>query len=189
MLSTSPLPGLSINSLLIATGLVLLAYMVAKSIYLAFLHPLSKFPGPPAAAVSNIWFYSSVASGKHPFRMQELHRKHGDVVRIGPNWLSFCTNQAYMDIYARPSSGKKVFLKLGEYERPGDISTTRDPGLHAIQKRALSKGFSIGAMRDQEKVLQQYLDSLLNQIRRLGSHGQNAIDIGEALNWFTLDII
>ncbi|KAI6602738.1 hypothetical protein MCOR12_003573 [Pyricularia oryzae] len=189
MLSTSPLPGLSIDSLLIATGLVLLAYMVAKSIYLAFLHPLSKFPGPPAAAVSNIWFYSSVASGKHPFRMQELHGKHGDVVRIGPNWLSFCTNQAYMDIYARPSSGKKVFLKLGEYERPGDISTTRDPGLHAIQKRALSKGFSIGAMRDQEKVLQQYLDSLLNQIRRLGSHGQNAIDIGEALNWFTLDII
>lgn len=94
-----------------------------------------------------------------------------------------------MDIYARPSSGKKVFLKLGEYKRPGDISTTRDPGLHAIQKRALSKGFSIGAMRDQEKVLQQYLDSLLNQIRRLGSHGQNAIDIGEALNWFTLDII
>jgi cytochrome P450 len=94
-----------------------------------------------------------------------------------------------MDIYARPSHGKKAFLKIGEYERPGDISTTRDPELHAVQKRALSKGFSTAAMRDQEKVLHEYLNLLVEQLLTLGEEGQVAVNIGEALNWFTLDII
>lgn len=94
-----------------------------------------------------------------------------------------------MDVYGRPSQGKKAFLKFGEYERPGDISTTRDPDLHAVQKRALSKGFSTAAMRDQEKVLHEYLRLLVEQLVALGKGGQVAVNIGEALNWFTLDII
>ncbi|KAG8158307.1 hypothetical protein KVR01_012068 [Diaporthe batatas] len=121
--------------------------------------------------------------------MRDLHRKYGNVVRIGPNWLSFSNAQAYMDVYGRPSHSKKAFLKFGEYERPGDISTTRDPDLHAVQKRALSKGFSAAAMRDQENVLHEYLDLLVGQLETLGKGGQVAINIGEALNWFTLDII
>ncbi|KAJ4403645.1 hypothetical protein N0V82_010622 [Gnomoniopsis sp. IMI 355080] len=141
------------------------------------------------AALATIWFYASVASGRHPFTMRDLHRKYGNVVRIGPNWLSFSSPQAYMDVYGRPSHGKKAFLKFGEYERPGDISTTRDPDLHAVQKRALSKGFSAAAMRDQEKVLHEYLRLLFEQLDTLGKGGQVAVKIGEALNWFTLDII
>ncbi|POS72002.1 cytochrome P40 monooxygenase [Diaporthe helianthi] len=120
--------------------------------------------------------------------MQDLHRKY-DVVRIGPNWLSFNTAQAYMDVYTRPSNGKKAFLKIAEYERPGDIATIRDPDLHAVQKRALSKGFSPAAMRDQEQVLQEYLRLLFHQLTSLGKEGQVPVSIGEALNWFTLDII
>ncbi|CCF42021.1 cytochrome P40 monooxygenase [Colletotrichum higginsianum] len=121
--------------------------------------------------------------------MIELHRKYGDVVRIGPTWLSFNTPEAYMDVYGRPSQGKKAFLKFAQYERPGDISTTRDPELHAVQKKALSKGFSATALRDQEVVLQQYLHTLIQQIRDLGKNGEAAVNVGEALNWFTLDII
>ncbi|OLN96965.1 Isotrichodermin C-15 hydroxylase 18 [Colletotrichum chlorophyti] len=121
--------------------------------------------------------------------MIELHRKYGDVVRIGPNSISFNTPEAYMDIYGRPSQGKKAFLKFAQYERPGDISTTRDPELHAVQKKALSKGFSPSALRDQEVVLQQYLHLLVQMLCDLGENGKVAVNVGEVLNWFTLDII
>ncbi|KZL86076.1 cytochrome p40 monooxygenase [Colletotrichum incanum] len=143
---------------------------------------------PMLGGLGLLWFTASVSSGRHPFKMIELHRKYGDVVRIGPNSLSFNTPEAYMDVYGRPSQRKKAFLKFAKYERPGDISTTRDPELHAVQKKALSKGFSATALRDQETVLQQYLQLLIQQLHDLGSNGKAAVNVGEALNWFTLDI-
>ncbi|KAI1840690.1 hypothetical protein JX266_013097 [Neoarthrinium moseri] len=169
--------------------LALISYYALKCIYLLYYHPLARFPGPLLASMSDLWISSSIATGRHPFRMVKLHQEYGDVVRIGPNWLSFATPQAYQDIYGRPSQGKKLFLKFAEFERPGDISTTRDPDLHSLQKRALSKGFSAAALRDQEVIVQQYADLLVRQLGSLGKGGKVATNIGEALNWFTFDVI
>lgn len=32
------------------------AYAVARCIYLLWFHPLSRFPGPKLAAISNVWY-------------------------------------------------------------------------------------------------------------------------------------
>lgn len=60
-------------------------YLCARIFYLAFLHPLAKYPGPVLAKVSDTW--KTQATVRHVFKtkLHELHQKHGDVVRIGPN--------------------------------------------------------------------------------------------------------
>ncbi|OQV00811.1 hypothetical protein CLAIMM_06259 [Cladophialophora immunda] len=60
------------------------------SIYrLSFLHPLSKFPGPWYAKLTK-WtgVYHSWTGYLHVW-LPSLHAKYGDIVRIGPNELSF----------------------------------------------------------------------------------------------------
>ncbi|KAK7748731.1 hypothetical protein SLS53_000754 [Cytospora paraplurivora] len=122
--------------------------------------------------------------------MAELHRKYGDVVRIAPNALSFVTPQAYHDIYGHATHGKKRFLKNVWYQQDEPrITRVRDPASHAEQRRALSHAFSSRALRDQETVINQYVDLLLKQIGKLGSGGGNAVNVTAAWNWLTFDII
>lgn len=147
--------------------------------------------------------------------MQDLHRKHGklpgsytffpsfqtyaltsfpsssgNIVRIGPNELSFATPEAYRDIYGHATGGKKRFLKSRSYERAVPrITSVRDPAEHAQQRKALANAFSAKALRDQEGVVHQYVDLLLQQLGNFGAGGQKPVNVTDAYNWLTFDII
>ncbi|KAF3771171.1 cytochrome P450 [Cryphonectria parasitica EP155] len=166
------------------------AYVLARCIYLLYFHPLAKYPGPKLAALSETWLKRSNATGMHTFRMQELFQKHGDIVRVGPNDLTFASVTAYQDIYGHVTQGKKRFLKSPIYEREEPrITSVRDPAVHAEQRRALSHAFSARALRDQEEVVHQYVDLLIKQLGILGEGGKKPVDIVEAWNWLTFDVI
>lgn len=71
-----------------------LIYILALSfsviIYrISLFHPLAKYPGPFFARVSRLWWAHASLDGRQHKLMQQLHDKYGDVVRTGPNHLSF----------------------------------------------------------------------------------------------------
>ena len=70
--------------LLIASGPVLFVYIAGLYLYRLFLHPLSKFPGPKLAAISNWYefYWDVVRQGDFTRHIQELHRKHGKYTYI-----------------------------------------------------------------------------------------------------------
>ncbi|ROV99477.1 hypothetical protein VMCG_06412 [Cytospora schulzeri] len=113
-----------------------------------------------------------------------------DVVRVAPNTLAFVTPQSYRDIYGHATQGRKRFLKNEWYEQDEPrITRVRDPVSHAEQRKALSHAFSARALRDQEIVIDQYVDLLIEQLGKLGSNGEKAVDATAAWNWLTFDII
>ncbi|KAF5009700.1 hypothetical protein FDECE_4109 [Fusarium decemcellulare] len=115
----------------------------------------------------------------------------GDVVRIAPNELSFGTVQAYYDIYGHATKTKKRFIKDAWYDHadyPGIVSV-RDPAQHARQRKYLSHAFSAKSLRGQEPLIHNFVDMFIGQLRRLGSPNGSGINIEEALNWLTFDII
>lgn len=63
-------------------------YLISRIAYNAFFHPLAKHPGPWLARVSDAWKAGAVKRGTYTDELAELHRKHGDIVRIGPNEVS-----------------------------------------------------------------------------------------------------
>ena len=112
-------------------------------------------------------------------------------MRIAPNELSFATVQSYHDIYGHALKGKKKFVKSTWYDRgdhPGIVSV-RDPKEHSRQRKYLSHAFSAKSLRNQEALIHGYLDLLLGQLRKLGGPEGEGINIEEALNWLTFDII
>ncbi|XXG94033.1 hypothetical protein Hte_000284 [Hypoxylon texense] len=74
--------------------LTTLTYAAVRCIYLLFIHPASKFPGPKLAAVSNVWYAYHWFMGRWPWKMEQMIRKYGNVVRIAPNELVFWTPEA-----------------------------------------------------------------------------------------------
>ncbi|KAI0192142.1 cytochrome P450 monooxygenase-like protein [Astrocystis sublimbata] len=185
-LSTIPLADL------VKVGLITSClYWIGRCIYRLYYHPLAKFPGPRWAAVSDLWFAKMYTGGQAPFVMLETHRKYGDVVRIGPNELSFCTPQSFQQIYGHTSKGNKRFLKTEWYDlsKIPRISTARDPEVHARQRKSLSHAFSLKALRDQEVLIHEYVDMFIRQLEKLGESGRKGINVSEAYNWLTFDII
>ncbi|ETS83955.1 hypothetical protein PFICI_05831 [Pestalotiopsis fici W106-1] len=166
-------------------------YLVCKAVYLKWFHPLAKFPGPPLAAISDVWYAFHWTGGRWPFVMEKIHQKYGDVVRVAPNELSFATAAAYKDIYGHATKGKKQFLKSSWYENgdpvPGIVST-RDPADHARQRRSLAHAFSTNSLRDQEDLIHTYTDLFITQLAKHGGQSSEGINMPEAFHWLTFDI-
>ena len=130
-----------------------------------FFHPLSKYPGPKIAAASQIPCAWHTIRGRLPYWIKGLHDQFGsDVVRISPRELSFINASAWKDIHGN---------------RPGHLSFEKDPAVyrkapngiaslvsadradHARMLRVLSHAFSDSASRDQEPVVESYVDILI----------------------------
>lgn len=60
---------------------------------------LNKYPGPLLASFTNWWRFFDVRAKRAEHTQIRLHRQHGDIVRLGPNVLSFADPKAIKDIY------------------------------------------------------------------------------------------
>ncbi|KAI1339861.1 putative cytochrome P450 [Xylariaceae sp. FL0016] len=171
--------------------LIAVAFKIAYSIYLLWLHPMSKYPGPKLAAVSELWYARSWTSGDWHKRLHEAHKKYGDIVRIAPNELSFATMQSFKDIYGPPSKTRKLFPKSDLFYDVGvrNLVFEMDPNEHAKLYKLFAPAFRTSALRSQEHVIHEHMDIFLNQLRRLGTEGGKSINIAAWLEWLTFDII
>ncbi|TVY59684.1 Cytochrome P450 monooxygenase FCK2 [Lachnellula suecica] len=74
---------------------------------------LNRYPGPMLAKFTRLWHWLDVKGNRHQQNLIELHRKYGDVVRIGPNSLSISSPEFVPRLYG-VSQG---YLKLGRVLR------------------------------------------------------------------------
>jgi len=70
---------------------------------------LNKYPGSSLAGFTDWWrFYELVSTRKTEQTHIKLHEEHGDVVRLGPNVLSFADPKALKVIYGLNKGFTKV---------------------------------------------------------------------------------
>lgn len=86
------------SSLLFVFATLLVAYFVGHAVYAITFHPLAKFPGPVFAAISGIPWWKAALAGNQVSWMLELHQRYGDVVRLGPNSISYADARAWKDV-------------------------------------------------------------------------------------------
>ncbi|PLN79965.1 cytochrome P450 monooxygenase [Aspergillus taichungensis] len=170
-------------------GLVSFASL-ASCVYSAYLHPLSKYPGPRIAGATRLWFCYHGIRGDLHVAIHRLHLKYGEVVRIAPDELSYTHADGWMQIYGqRP--GKPEITKDPLFYRtlnagPSSIvSASRDR--HAVLRKQMSPGFSERAMREQEAIIRSYADSMIGALKRNGE--AKVADLTRWYNYFTFDVM
>lgn len=89
--------------------IVLVSSTVAFLLNNKFWKGLNQYPGPRLAGYTNWWRLYDVSKRKHHWTTIDLHRKYGDIVRLGPNVLSFADPRAIKAIYGLNKGVYKVF--------------------------------------------------------------------------------
>ncbi|KAJ8128639.1 hypothetical protein O1611_g4997 [Lasiodiplodia mahajangana] len=168
---------------------------VYGTIYKIYFHPLSKYPGPKLAAVSNAahswWFLG----GRQPFKLLELHEKYGPVVRTAPDELSFDTSQSFKDIYGF-RQGHKPFIKSKFYEGGtfaargvSSIISERDPTRHGEMRRLLAHAFSLTSLKEQEELIARSIDRFIELVKAKTCEKGEVFDIAKGYERMAFDII
>ncbi|KAF2841015.1 cytochrome P450 monooxygenase [Patellaria atrata CBS 101060] len=168
-------------------------YLVGLITYRLYFHPLAKFPGPKANAISPIPGIRSLLRGRLPLDNKLLHDKYGSVVRVSPNELSYNSTQAWEDIYGHRQGLQNMHkdpIHVGSVDPiPGVTTLTMaDDANHARQRRALAYSFSQKALEGQEPIVRGYVDTF---VRKLGDMGKRDEEFNMVnwLNFTTFDII
>lgn len=94
--------------------LVLVTTTLAFLLNNKYWNRLNKYPGPPLAAYTNWWRFWDVSKRNHHWTNIALHRKYGDIVRLGPNVLSFADPKAIKAIYGLNKGVYKVRMTSEE---------------------------------------------------------------------------
>ena len=85
-----------------------LAYLLSHY----FKHGLNKYPGPFTATLTDWWRFFDVYKRRPDITHLRLHRQYGDIVRLGPDTLSFASPTAVKQIYGLNKGMVKVHGKL-----------------------------------------------------------------------------
>jgi len=158
-----------------------LGLLAAYTIYQQYFHPLASIPGPFWASLSRLWMTKHSWDGDMNVTMIDLHEKHGDLVRTGPNEVSVSNLAAIKSIYGAGTKFRKSeWYSVWKGHRKFDLFAEPNERLHGEQRRLVSRAYSMEALKD----LEPYVDNAVrvfldNMNERQGS----IIDMG---NWVQL---
>lgn len=166
-------------------------YTIGWAVYSLYFHPLSKYPGPKLYAISRLPREYANLSGTLHYKVKALHGEYGNVLRLGPNELSFVSAQALKDVYNRHGREGCFPKDHIAYNLPPNgvhsILTVVDDNDHSRYRRLLNHAFSEKALQEQAPLLQKYVDLLMTLLHANASEGPQ--DMVAWFNYIAFDII
>ncbi|KAL8838459.1 MAG: hypothetical protein Q9170_002134 [Blastenia crenularia] len=139
---------------------------------------LRNIPGLFPASITNFQRMSWTGTKRAHLILQQMHEKHGEVVRIGPNMVSFSNPKAIPVVYPmRPGFPKSDFyVTLRPYTRRGGalhaVFNTTDEKLHKEIKSPIAPMFSMTNTTSFEPLVHDVLKCIMDQWdRRFAAKG------------------
>lgn len=169
---------------------LLFAFHIIRSfvriVYNIYFHPLSRHPGPRLWAACDVARTIGRMGGYVDFQIAEQHRKHGEVVRIGVDELSFINPSAWKDIYGHGHA------ELRKYFPPNAVNPNQiiaaSSSSHFRMRRAMLPAFSEKALAQQERLIRVYIDVLMERLSECAQSSKPA-DMSRWYNLTTFDLI
>ncbi|CZT14739.1 probable cytochrome P450 67 [Ramularia collo-cygni] len=200
MFLSSALAGSPVGLLSLSLG-GLAIYALGVIVYRLYFHPLAKYPGPLVAKLTDLYSTYHALRGDRHLEFWRCHEKYGNVVRFGPNSLSFNSNTALKDIYGFKSNARKADFYKAFWASKDSASThsSIDKSIHARKRRVLSHAFSDAAIKSYENHILAHIRQFCQNLAGLTSfadsqtpekkgYGQ-AIDVADQANYLTFDIM
>ncbi|KAI1337076.1 cytochrome P450 [Xylariaceae sp. FL0016] len=155
---------------------------------------LNKYPGPLLASLTDWWRLWDVYGQRPELTHQKLHAKYGDVVRLGPNTLSFADPKALKAIYGL----NKGFIKSDFYivqqstvkgHNLASLFSTTDNNFHAQFRRSVNSAFAMSALVQYEPFVDNTTKLFLKQTERLFASNPEGCNFTQWLQYYAFDVI
>lgn len=172
-------------------GVLLLAGFLIKYYFLdpLFSGPLTHIPRPKLFALTKwrLAFEDWNASRTHT--IQQLHRKYGPAVRIGPSEVSFNSLTALRTIYGPGSRfGRTEFYRMFDVYGEQNLFTFHSAKAHGDRKRILSNAYSKSSVLREPTTL-MVEEKVRQYLHLIESEPQHVSEIFTTLHYYSLDNI
>ncbi|KAK5045954.1 hypothetical protein LTR84_008740 [Exophiala bonariae] len=167
-----------------------LVYLLSLVVYRLYFHPLAKFPGPKYAAISrwHEFYYEVVKKGQFTFKVQELHKQYGPIVRIVPDEVHIQDSQFYETLYTKAGRVDKYDWMAGRFGCDTSVFTTGSDELHRIRRGALNPLFSRARIVDLQTIIREKIDILVSRLREF-QQNDRVLAINHAFMALTGDVV
>ncbi|KAI1810420.1 cytochrome P450 [Poronia punctata] len=182
----------SFSTLLISglwyTPALAVTYILVYVTYQIFLHPLSKYPGPFWAKLSDAYGgYYTQKKCSHLVTRQN-HLKYGPVIRQGPNKLVFGSLSALRDIYNNPRITKpEVYKAIGPEMAVPTLFTATDRHFHRTRRQLVTQILTDRSMHKFEPVLTERVNLFLLRLLQFAQASRPA-NMSQLTRRFTMDV-
>jgi cytochrome P450 len=164
---------LSLLQAAVFVGITYCIVLVTRRLYFS---PISHFPGPKLA-IATFWYqfyYDVILSGQYVWKVRDLHKKYGPIVRINPYELHVDDPDFLEDIYTGPGSHKRdkwewATRGLGV---PGATLMTNGHDLHRLRRAALNPFFSKTSVRNLQPLIDAKLDFFIERFEEFHKSGE-----------------
>ncbi|KAI0868045.1 putative benzoate 4-monooxygenase cytochrome P450 [Hypoxylon argillaceum] len=156
---------------------------------------LRHIPGPFPACITNFQRMSWIGTKRAHLILQDVHTKYGEVVRIGPNMVSFSNPEAIPTVYPTRAGFPKAdfYATLRPYTRGGGaqlaVFNTTDEAIHKQIKTPIALMFSPSNSASFEGLVDEVLVCLEEQLETRFLANKEIFNLGEWLQFFAFDVM
>ncbi|WQF83044.1 Putative cytochrome P450 [Colletotrichum destructivum] len=203
-MSSFTLPQLA--GLLFGLWLLYAAQLGVRRLYFS---PISHIPGPRLAALTQYYefYYDIVLRGQYTFKIIEMHREYGPVVRISPWEVHVGDPEFFPELYTGPGRPREKWAfytqQFGSPGKPSwvwclstELNATKESALatinhehHRLRRSALNPFFSTQSVRKLQPVIEERVDALLGRLLDHGQRAKEPLDVMYPFSAFTNDVI
>lgn len=176
---------------------ILTLVLIVRLISLHYHHGLNKYNGPFLASLTDFWRLCHAYRNSDREPMIHLHEKYGDVVRMGPNVLSFRQPEAIRDIYGPRKHFQKsdyypVNAAVGKGQVAHTLFSNPDQTWHNNLRRSIGASFTSNSAVKYEPLIESTISAFLKELdeRFAGkADGDGILDFHTWLLYFTFDVM
>ncbi|KAJ5203779.1 cytochrome P450 [Penicillium cinerascens] len=182
----------SISELVTNLALSVGILVVSRFLWNYLRSPLRSFPGPVPTSFTNIWRLQDVFKGRCDITHNELHRKYGPAVRMGPNILSLSDPTLIRQVY----NTKNPWLKSNMYNvndvivsgtRFKNLFSNQDEKWHSTFIRPVKSLYSMSKVQDVEHNVDITIELLLEKLRERFVRPGKPCEMSEYIGFFAWD--
>ncbi|KAI0528345.1 cytochrome P450 [Xylaria digitata] len=165
-------------------------YFLVVCIYRLYFHPLSRYPGPLIAKLSD--FYGAYYASKTTLHVRTFqdHEKFGPVMRHGPNKLVFNSVNALNDIYRNERVTKScAYLASQRAPNAYGLFNSIDRQMHQRKRKLLGPVVNDRSMRAFEAVMMSQIDVFIKGLFSACQQPSPPVNMTERLTYLTMDIM
>ncbi|KAI1012037.1 hypothetical protein LB503_004775 [Fusarium chuoi] len=177
------------ETLLAALSLSLcLFYLSIRIIGRLLFSPLRHVPGPSSTKLTGAAVWLSTIQGRRVYKLEELHKKYGPVVRIGPNEVSISDWRHLRTIYLNTKGMIKSpdFYEPATFVGKGNIFQMINVQQHAARRKMSSPPYSLQSVALLDPLIKGNAQRLAN---RLKSGTSSPVDAYNLCGLFSFEVI
>ncbi|KYK59874.1 hypothetical protein DCS_01008 [Drechmeria coniospora] len=166
-------------------------YAVTVAIRRLWISPIAHIPGPKLAALSQYYefFYDIILGGQYTFRIIEMHKKYGGIVRINPWEVHVADCDFHSELYSTKPRDKWAFYAK-QFGAPHCALATLDHYHHKLRRSALNPFFSTQSVRNLQPVLDERVNALLEALERCATRQRGRpLNVMYPFSAFSNDVI